>query len=109
MEITEETKKIIIKFTKSYNLCDEKDYNELATDLQPYLKPFTDYNNEYDYYYINWWLHITNMNGPAIKPKNSTPQFFLDNVELTEEQFHNHEDIKKRKYLKEHPETKAFL
>lgn len=112
MNITKETKELIIQFTKSYNLCDQNDYDELNKlgGLSPDLPSYDEIVRICDYYYMNWWGSIHRLDGPAAKCKNTDEvNYYIEGGCLSEEEFNNHPDVKKLKFLKEHPEMKNFL
>lgn len=105
-------KELIIQLTKSYNLCDKNDYDELNKlgGLSIDVPSYDELIKICDYFYMNWWGELHRLDGPTAKCKKTGKiDYYVKHVRLTEEEFNNHPDVKKLKFLKEHPEMENFL
>lgn len=102
---------------RTYNLCDKHDYDEAkAYYNDPSFTSYVDFISDYYYFYLvkdGKWGLLHNLNGPAIAYKNKTvekpAEYYIYGEFLSEVEFNNHEKVKQYRYLKEHPEMKAFV
>lgn len=62
-------------------------------------------------YHIVYRQHdkLHRLDGPAIILFYNTKEFFIEDIEFSEEEYWRHPDVLAFKYLKEHPELEAFV
>lgn len=88
---------------KIINLCDLK-YNKYITTTYKY---FFVLQYEYDNSVNPIVCH--KIDGAAVEDFKGKKEYYLLGIEYSEENYWNHSDVIRHKYLQEHPELEGFL
>lgn len=70
-------------------------------------EPAMEYSNRNKSWYQHDKYH--RLDGPAYEEANSYKRYYINDVSYEEEEYWNHPDVLAFKYLKKHPELKAFV
>lgn len=103
--------KDIFCMEKIYNLCNEEEYKLFNIDNPDVgIGGFEYLQKKFLYCYSDCSGYFYRLDGPAYELKEDGKQVFYTKYGLvSEEQYWKDPDVIKYKYLKEHPELKAFI
>lgn len=100
---------------KIYNLCSPIEHSLAKKEIGKTYYPFEIYDLEYYMtlyfnYFVNQEGRPHRLDGPAAHDFSSKEgSYFIDGASFSKKEYDNHSDVINYRYLKQHPELKAFV